>query len=137
MTGGNTTETRFQAWHTGREIMKCFTIVTGMCIVLVIATIFVAGCTSSSNAPVTGTGASPGGYPDDQPAPTGSSTSPQLTETIVAAPASGQGALADNAGDADTDAATISANAAVDPYNSTSQPTTMVPDSADIGDPIP
>jgi hypothetical protein len=29
------------------------------------------------------------------------------------------------------------ADAAIDPFNSTSQPATMVPDSADIGDPIP
>jgi len=117
--------------------MKRFTIATGICAVLVIATIFAAGCTSTSNAPATGAGASSQVTQTTAPVQAGIGTSPQLTETAVSAPGSDQGTQVDNAGNTGTDAATANADAAVDPYNSTSQSTTMVPDSADLGDPIP
>ena len=117
--------------------MKRFTIATGICAILVIATIFAAGCTSSSNAPATDTGATPQITQTIAPAPAGSGISPQLTETTVPAPVSDQGTQVDSADNAGTDAATVNADASVDSYNSTSQSTTMVPDSVDLGDPIP
>jgi hypothetical protein len=102
--------------------MKHVTIAMGLCAILLIVTIFVAGCTSSSNTSATGTGASP-----------------QVTQTTtVPAAVSVQATQAVSASDdAATDANTVAADAAIDPYNSTSQSTTMVPDSEDLGDPIP
>jgi hypothetical protein len=116
--------------------MKRFTIATGVCAILMIAAIFAAGCISSSNASP-GAGATPQITQAITQAPAGSGSSPQLTGTTVPAPVSDQGTQLDNAGTTGTDAATVNADAAIDPYNSTSQPATMVPDSADLGDPIP
>jgi hypothetical protein len=117
--------------------MKRFTIATGICAVLLIATIFVAGCTSSSNASPTDTGASPQNTQAIAPTQAGSGISPQLTQTTVPAPVSDQGTQVDSTSNAGTDAATVNADASIDPYTSTSQSTTMVPDGADLGDPIP
>ena len=118
-----------------KNTMKHFTIVTGICAVLLIATIFVAGCASSSDAPAAGTGAVTQNTQSIAPTPAGG-VSLQLTP--AAGPASpDQRAQVDSSGDAGTDAATVNADAAIDPFNSTNQSTTMVPDSEDLGDPIP
>ena len=129
--------------------MKLWSMTTGICTVLVIAAILIAGCTSSPDVPAPDTGAIPQVTRSIAPAPAENDNSPQLTETIVQAPVSDQGvrldsdsttgadAAAVNDNTYGIDAATASADAAVDPFNSTSQPATMVPDSANIGDPIP
>jgi hypothetical protein len=117
--------------------MKRLTITTGICAVLLAAAIFVTGCTSSLNAPATDTGTIPQVTTSITPASAGTDVSLQLTPASVSAPVSDQGIQVDNAGNADEDAATVSADAAIDPYNSESQPTTMAPDSADLGNPIP
>jgi hypothetical protein len=103
-----------------KNTMKRFTIATGICALLLIVTIFAAGCTSSSNTSATVTGASPQG-----------------TQTTGAASVSGQGTQVDSASTTTTDATTVNDDAVIDPYNSTSQSTTMVSDSEDLGDPIP
>ena len=117
--------------------MKRFTIATGICAFLMIATIFAAGCMSTSNVPATGTGATVQDTQAITPTPAGSTISPQLTQTTVPSTVSGQGTEVDSTDNTGTDAATVNADASIDPYNSTSQSTTMVPDSADLGDPIP
>lgn len=117
--------------------MKRFTIATGICAVLVIATILAAGCTSSSDTSAAGTGVTPQVTQTIGPTPANSDSSPYLTQTTVSAPVSDQGVQTDSPDNAGTDAATVDADAAVDPYNSTSQSTTMVPDGGDLGDPIP
>ena len=108
-------------------------IVTGICAALLVAALLAAGCTSS--APVTQGSA-------------GTGTAPQLTRSAAATPAEvttaavpaaipDQGDQLAMAGNEDLSQSTIDADAAVDPYNSTSQATTMVPDSEDLGDAIP
>ena len=62
--------------------MKHFTIVTGICAVLLIATIFVAGCASSSDAPAAGTGAVTQNTQSIAPTPAGG-VSLQLTRLLV------------------------------------------------------
>jgi hypothetical protein len=129
--------------------MKLLSITTGICAVLLFAAIFTAGCTSSPDNTLTDTGAAPQVTHTIATAPQESDTSPQLTGTTVQAPVSDQRTQLDSDGPTGTDtaaasidtagadAAMASADAAIDPFNSTSQPATMVPDSADIGDPIP
>jgi hypothetical protein len=129
--------------------MKLLSIITGMCAVLLVAAIFTAGCTSSPGTTATDTVAAPQVTPTIATAPVESDTLPQLTGTTVQAQVADQGTQPDSDGptgtdtaaasidSAGSDAATASADAAIDPFNSTSQPVTMVPDSADIGDPIP
>jgi hypothetical protein len=121
--------------------MKRFTIATGICAVLVIAAILAAGCTSPQDSSAPGTDTATQVTQTIAQAPAGSGISPQLTGTTTSAPAPDQGTLAGSAGNAGTDAgmdaAAVADDATIDPYNGTSQPATMVPDSADLGNPIP
>jgi len=110
--------------------MKRLTIASGICAVLLIAAIFAAGCTSAPSTPATGTGTAPQ-VTQVSSAPAGSSISPVLTQATVPNP----GVLVESTADIGSDSSI--ADAPVDPYNSTSQATTMVPDSAELGDPIP
>ena len=101
-----------------------------LCGVLLTATLLFAGCTSqspdTSAAPVSTTSA-----PEQQY--TQAAGTPEMTQTVAAMPTDVQ---ADNVGDS-SDAAVANEDSLVDQYNSTDQPLTMTPDSADIGSPIP
>lgn len=118
--------------------MKRFTIITGICAVLVIATIFAAGCTSSSDAPAADAGTTQQvSQGTAQVPPQDSTPAPQLTGAPVSSSDLSGGSGRDHTGTTDMDTAAISDDAAVDPYNSSSQPVTMASDSEDLGDPIP
>jgi hypothetical protein len=115
--------------------MKHFTWLTGICTVLLIVTILAAGCTSSPAASTSGQ--VPQYTRSTGTSPAEKVTSPQLTPATTPAPGLEQGAQADNGGNDAADSAVANADASIDPYNSTSQSTTMVPDSEDLGDLIP
>jgi hypothetical protein len=114
--------------------MKRFTIVTGICTVILIAVLLIAGCTStssSSGVPAASTGTTP------QYTQNAAGTPAEVNQAAVSTPLPSQGDQVGKAGNTDLSQATIDTDAVVDPYNSTSQATTMVPDSEDLGDAIP
>ena len=105
--------------------MKRMTIV--MCAVMLVATALFAGCTSQSAPPQDNSVPVTPQY-TETPA-TQSAPSAEITQAATEVPA--------QTGSLDQDVATANEDAQVDQYNSTQQATTMVPDSADVGTPIP
>jgi len=107
-------------------------IVTGICAAILVAVLLAAGCTSSpAGTPAAGTGGTP------QVTSTATATPAEVTPAAVPTTVPGQSDQLAATGSDDLSQSTIDADAAVDPYNSTSQATTMVPDSQDLGDAIP